>query len=399
MQHLTIEEYQRYENDGKELLPYSILWGFQPMHFKTSGYSFEVTREAQLMRFLDCMSAGVFDDVVSRYVGQGLTSDEFSELQKLVTKVVDYTTQYFGQPIAAPATAVRSFNVLRHIKYLFDDRKLRVLEVGPGSGFLTAFLRQQGHSLVTTDVSQGFYLIQNRLWNALFPGEVIELASPSATANFISDEKITHIPWWKYSLMREKDFANIDVVTCNHVLCEMHNWSMRFTIRVAEECFKKNPSLSAFIFEGWGDPALIGDYDLVEEAFAKYGFIKAFSDSLIAIFVPSRLAMTFSPAVIAQKVEEGRRRTNSSITHDLNALKKWFSQMSPTSVIANDDDEFFAFLGGNEHGHSHWVEKIRSWQYERIPQIEGSVGEITSVLHRIINMLQQNQSSNSMLNR
>jgi hypothetical protein len=387
---LSIAEYELAQRLGSADLPVSILWAFQPAHFSIAGYPSSVSSERELAKFLDIMSAGDLDTVFLRYLDGGLTDAEFSRLSDLSARLLSFSNRAFGKPILALPTACRAFNTLRHLRYLFPDKSPRIFEVGPGSGFHGALLQSEGLPYASTDVTQAFYLLQNHLWNGLKLTNVAELAHLSSEISLPTPQSglTIHLPWWKYTALEVKQVPSFDVVLCNHALCEMHNWSMRYTLAMAREMLRANDGFKAFIFEGWGDPDITGDYGSVEEAFETLGFKQAYRDTRITVYLPPSHADSDRLRFVQEQIVRGRALSKQTLSTTSTNVRALGSQLLGGAPPQNADDKFLEFIGGGQHPYPHVIEKIKALSTEVVPQLASSSQQHEQLLLNIAGIIE-----------
>src|SRR5207245_2379468 len=62
-----------------------------------------------------------------------------------------------------------------------------------------------------------------------------------------------HIPWWKWIAMKpERTKLSAGILTCNHVLCEMHPHSLGYLAKIGQWILRNHPGGGKMIFENWG---------------------------------------------------------------------------------------------------------------------------------------------------
>ena len=98
------------------------------------------------------------------------------------------------------------------------DGPLRILEIGPGSGYLGLLLANDGHQYFAMDAAQAFYLYQKKLWSDIYGDDYFDCSESSSQPD---TAKVTHIPWWQFANL-SIPIPDVDVVTINHALTEMH---------------------------------------------------------------------------------------------------------------------------------------------------------------------------------
>ncbi len=225
-----------------------------------SGYPMRVQDDRALGRYVDVTHENRLERDVDELLG-GLTEEELDLVVRINHVVAAFTEKIYGRKLFATGSLIRAINVLRHIQGLNPGRKLTVLEIGPGTGYLGGLLLLRGHNYVATDVTQAMYIYQNHLWNHLAPGKVHDLATVDAKiAGLLSGNGpcAVHIPYWKYLALFDEETPpfRVDLVTANHVLCEMPEYGRAYTIRLARRLVSTEPGAHVFVFEGWGYPTV-----------------------------------------------------------------------------------------------------------------------------------------------
>jgi hypothetical protein len=112
-------------------------------------------------------------------------------------------------------------------------------------------------------------------------GDLAELAVERAT--FLSSpvaRTAIHVPWWKFVSEQTDVRARVDIVTCNHALCEMHPNAL---VRNSN-LLLAGPGCRAFVFEGWGSTVRRPIWT-TGKAFSEAGFVFANSDIHASIAV------------------------------------------------------------------------------------------------------------------
>jgi hypothetical protein len=79
-------------------------------------------------------------------------------------------------------------------------------------------LANDGHEYYAMDAAQAFYLYQKSLWSDVYGVDYFDYSESSSGP---TNAKVTHIPWWRFANI-SIPLPNIDIVTINHALAEMH---------------------------------------------------------------------------------------------------------------------------------------------------------------------------------
>ena len=139
------------------------------------------------------------------------------------------------------------------------DGPLRILEIGPGSGYLGLLLANDGHQYFAMDAAQAFYLYQKKLWSDIYGADYFDYSESSSRPE---TAKVTHIPWWQFANL-SIPIPDVDVVTINHALAEMHPQAVK--------------TIFARLYSAWGDT----DKKLVLAEALGYDYFKR-KDSMFA---------------------------------------------------------------------------------------------------------------------
>jgi hypothetical protein len=379
---LTVAEYDHAEQQAIAITPNRVIEAFQPVLFQQVGYPTRIRRDSELHKYVDAMHELDFQSDFNRLLG-GLSEDEFSLLQRLAESVKAFSKTKFGYKAAARSSIVNALNVLRHIKYIFGEVRPRILEIGPGSGYLGAMLMLDSYPYAATDVTQAFYLYQNHFWNFILRGKVNELVHQSAAKTQSLDPvpgNALHIPWWEFAKLEPGSTPNYDVVTCNHVLCEMHPNCLGFMLNIAKSLLKDS-EYPLIVFQGWGS-GLGQSRAQVNERFYRLGFALVHHDPVITVITPGeskfggdclrlpahrsrlfvrcrnvlrraagqRLVHPYEPRHYqsegnpsSKAIIEGRKSATNSV--DLGEIEKFYQKLIGEENHLNADERFWVMAG------------------------------------------------------
>ena len=283
---LTAREYDAAEADGSAVLANRVVESFQPVTFGAVGYPARVERDEALWKFVDVMHERRFEQNFHHLL-DGMSRDEFRLFQEVNEIVAQSTAARFGKVRVARASLLRAVNVLRHIRFVYGDARPPVLEIGAGSGYLGALLLLDGYPVISTDVAQGFYLYQNVLWSEIAPGSIRELARETTPLHALRTPEpgqLIHIPWWHfYDPNFELSRLAVGVITCNHVLCEMHPRSLYYLMLLGRHLMTETEVAPSFLFEGWGSDVNLPLW-YVNSRFYRYGLGMCHNDARVTVF-------------------------------------------------------------------------------------------------------------------
>lgn len=268
---LSIEEYNEQEHKGKIKLSNRFIRAFRPKLFEAGGFPTSVQVEDELIRYIDSMHAYSFDDHYNKLC-EGITYEEFELLKKCTYDIYEFTKNVYNGEFLVKAPMIASICEKRIIEAsLGSTENKRVFEIGGGSGTLGCLLLEDEIKYAATDVTQAFYLIQNRLFNHICKNDINELVNEK----FNNNSRCIHVPYWKLWEMRN-DPIETDLVVSNHALLEMSPNSLRFYLNFCRKTLEKSKD-GVFVFQGGGwriDQNLIDLINLFEE----YGYYLKYFD-------------------------------------------------------------------------------------------------------------------------
>ena len=270
---LSIDEYNKQEIDGKVNLSNRFIRAFRPKLFENGGFPTTVVKEEELIRYIDSMHAYSLERHFKELCG-GITKEEFELLKKCTSDIFDVTKKNYDGDFLVKAPMIASICEKKIIEAaLGTTNSKRVFEIGGGAGTLGSLLLEDKVNYSATDVTQAFYLVQNRLYNYITKFNVNELAKEKL------DEKspCIHVPYWELWNLKDKPF-NIDLVVSNHALLEMSPNSLRFYLNFCRTAMEKSND-GLFVFQGGGWRIEQNLIDLIQ-LFDEYGYnLKYFDHS------------------------------------------------------------------------------------------------------------------------
>lgn len=287
-QYLTVSAYDQAERNAWDQLSNRSLQAANSEVFRAVGFPLHCFDDAGVWRFGETMhehSQKWIWDLLS-----GLTAFESEALKVLNFKILPKLSNHYHQPVRAGNSFLDPLIIGRHILDMFPDRPLKILEIGSGSGYLSWFLAKAGHKVITTDVSQGFYLFQNHLFSETHGAGFVELANQDSSLSACLENpsvNMIHLPWWKYySLHRSKLDWTVDIIISEGNLCEMSPQGHQYTIHLAKRILNSENPDCFMGFRSFGNQKVTHLLDVYQE-FCKAGFEARFSDRKLSVFVPS----------------------------------------------------------------------------------------------------------------
>lgn len=285
---LTPETYDARERLARQTLSNRIVEVFQPVTFGTFGYPVHVDTAEELWKYVDVMQENRFEQDFQHLLG-GLTDEEFGLFTAINEAVLGLSLGHFGKPMLARAGLLRAINTFRQIRHLAGDARPTILEIGGGSGYLTALLAMDGFPVIAHDVTQGFYLYQHMLWQAVAPGGVHQVVETDEPLTALADPmpgQVLHIPWWRYYDPEPGAVSlSAGLITCNHALCEMHPRAVYYLLLLGRQLMANHGAPAAFAFEGSGSDANVPMW-YVNSRFYAYGYGLCHHDAALTVYAP-----------------------------------------------------------------------------------------------------------------
>jgi len=269
---LSIDEYDRAEASARRRASYPAIRAFHPAAFAMVNFPARVTDESELIRYSDIMYELADRDAWYRKMLYSL--DEQRLILDLSATIEALTRDLFGKAVQPFMCLFPPIPLLRAVEALAGGRRMTVLEIGPGSGYLGAYLLMRGYKYAATDNTQALYLWQHRLFGRLAPG-LVDHATDTAPISLAAPA--TLIPWWRFAEMHTSPLP-VDLIVCEAAMGEMDIFGVNYIIRLAALMLRDSP-LGAFLFRNIGEWR-VNTLSYVESRFAAAGFIREERDGV-----------------------------------------------------------------------------------------------------------------------
>lgn len=251
MTSLSIEEYGKYQTTAIQKNPPYLVREFLPLTFFDGQFQTGIQANSELWKFADSQQEFRYEENLSLLAG-GFTDDEFELFKRATSSIVEFTS-LLSKPIFGRNALTRSFISLRAIEGVAKLLKkplneLRVLEVGPGSGYLGLIcgLMKNGPNYWGLEVTQSLYMYQNQIWHHTFKDMLIEHLESEAS-KFNHGKEFIHIPWWTWASYDYK-LPMFDVLVINHAVNEISPKGFMYLM----EKLSSNLDHIHMVVEGWG---------------------------------------------------------------------------------------------------------------------------------------------------
>jgi hypothetical protein len=290
MRFLSIDEYNMAERQARESASYPAIRAFSPVAFAQVNFPTRVSAEQELRRYCDIM----YELLPRReWLETKLYSaQEVVAIRQLVAQIRTITQRSFGraaEPLMCLFPPIPIFRAIEAIATA-QGRRLNVFEVGPGSGYLGAYVLNAGHRYSAMDNCQALYLWQNRLFASIVD-DCAEWAFDRGAAHGIAFElHATHIPWWHFARFHESLPAKADIVVCDAAMGEMDTFALRYVLRIMQAMLVES-DCGAFIYQNLGEER-VHQRAFVESYLAQLGF-QGFQVDGVSIFSNRELREVF----------------------------------------------------------------------------------------------------------
>jgi hypothetical protein len=287
MRHLSIADYDARERDARISATYPALRSFSAAAFAQVNFPMRVEDERELIRYADMLQ-----ETLSRkeHLEERTYSEAEAEaIKKVSEQIRAVTTKFYGRTVQPLMCLFPPLPILRAVEAIAKarGRRLRIFEIGPGSGYLGAYLINAGHSYGSMDIVQALYLWQNRLF-----GSIAE-----DSQEWVLDEgvmaKCVHVPWWQFAHYHERLPITADVVICDAALGEMETLGLFYNLLVARAMIDGS-DCAAFMFQHPGEER-VNTMMTIEYRLGLSGLIGRRIGGVSMYSLPGRLDDVFAP--------------------------------------------------------------------------------------------------------
>jgi hypothetical protein len=255
---LEISEYRYAEAAAKaQIRSWWIAQTHHVDHFEKSGFPVRPSYFFEIGQLLDTMQENRCSLFIKELEGLNTLDLELT-INALVQSIEFQLTHFPRRPPLLPISTMLSSLAL-YKKVVAACAQPRVLEVGPGCGYLSFFLSQHAglREYAQVEAAESFYLLQNRVNAHCFGSGFLELAhqfdrtdySFTSRTDFergvplddriVRHVKCTHFPWWMLGLLHERGPV-YDVVTANANLNEFSRPALKDYLSIFRRVLKSD---------------------------------------------------------------------------------------------------------------------------------------------------------------
>lgn len=268
---LSIENYRTAEARALSKLPYPAVLAFRPAAFNLRGFPAVISAEQELAWFVDIMNETASREAYLKT--ERYSEHEIALIERVIAQVHFLCERLFDRRIHPFMSLLRSFEMYRFTNFLARETGTehpKVLEIGPGSGYLGALFIQDATFYHAMDNTQSLYLWQNRLFEELAGKSFTETADHKCP-EISSPNRVVHVPYWHFAqLYAAEKKPQYDVVVCDRAFGEMDTWAVHYIVNLAREMLRGS-KIGALVFSHIGEP-LVTTRDALSSHLAQNGF-------------------------------------------------------------------------------------------------------------------------------
>jgi hypothetical protein len=221
---MDITHYRRAETLARQsMTTWRAAQAHHPQLFESRGFPVRIECTADLLALTDTMQEDRFE-LYQRELG-GLS---VGDVDSLVDALADYAR--FFTATFHTARAPLPFDTMLATYALYTKicgwpEHGRILEIGPGCGYLSFFIKQHRPPLTYAqiEVVESFYMLQNLVNQHCFgrrhdEAAALDPAVPDGLIVPAQPAACVHVPWWKIDHTRQQTY---DIATCSAAFNEM----------------------------------------------------------------------------------------------------------------------------------------------------------------------------------
>ena len=233
---MAIERYDQNEADALSNVPLQLSRCFIPTTFHENNWPTRVTNPNALWQYFDSMQWFRTALYVVKILTNRISDSELSMLDEIATRYGKLYEKFNRRtnPVGLNGM-LSSIPTLRIINSLENDlgRKIKVLEIGGGSGLLGHMCHWSGHTHTNFDITQSFCIHNITVGKSLYGKEFFDASEMPYTADgdyLLNNQKSMNlIPWWHF-VNCEVKLPEFDVVVMNHCFFEISKKALRFIL-------------------------------------------------------------------------------------------------------------------------------------------------------------------------
>ena len=147
-----VDRYNQAERAGRATVSNRAIEAFSLEVFNTLGYPCRIDDESELWRYHDVMQEGRFK--ANLRMIESYSDHEFDLVTKTAKQILSFSERHLPIRNSGKHALTRSlYQYQLLMKHRPHDGPLRILEIGPGSGYLGMLLANDGHQYFAMDAA------------------------------------------------------------------------------------------------------------------------------------------------------------------------------------------------------------------------------------------------------
>jgi hypothetical protein len=263
---INLDEYIKIEGDEISKVGFLVSEVFSNAYFARNNRIAYETEQKSMWKYIDSHHDKRLNKIIDVLLGSRITEHEFELLNKLFEKFRNFSKQNNLPFSIKNASIFRALFQKRVIESLIGNKNnLNIIEIGPGSGWLSSLLYIDNYNVFSIENTQSHYCFQSKLFSSIAKNKFRELAK----RNHTNYSNLNHLPWWKIC---KPNFAmpKQDLITSNHMIQECSVWAVHFYISMVNRVLKDD---GIWVIEGTGAGYIGGPtLEFLKEETKKHGF-------------------------------------------------------------------------------------------------------------------------------
>ena len=243
-----LESYNKEENENINNLSNYIEHKFNRNFFDHNFFPKRILREEEIIKYIDEMHDN--KPVTKKFQ---LSKTDFILIDEVYKNIDNILTNLDIKKKIFPFSSILSaLGDYRIINKILKKKNSNIFEVGPGSGYLGAFLLKDGHNYSSTDNTQAFYIWQNILYSEI--NEHFDGKNLNPSKKLFQNKSASHLTWWNFYKLGQSlqsCHEHADLILCNAVLGEVPNEMVKYISLITKKLFMNNEinnNNSSFLF-------------------------------------------------------------------------------------------------------------------------------------------------------
>ena len=234
---ITLNEYNLIEKIQRNNTPSIIIEDFTPKTFFHANNDLSINSKKDLFKFASSMhdNSSLTNEKIN-LLGD-ISSNNYDIIKSFVKDFILFEKIKLKKKTSFINSVIDAMITVKSILKLFplNNRAgggVKILDVGSGSGYVSALLARCGYTVFAYEVAKPFFIFQSELFNFLFNKDFKVIKNLKNIGQF---KKINLIPWWIFCNYDKFKLKNIDVVIINNAINELEPRQILYINRMIEK--------------------------------------------------------------------------------------------------------------------------------------------------------------------